>query len=1244
MTVEEALLIVEQAVEPRQLNKIQRLVLQYAWQGHSYMEISTATDYDCGYIKDTGSQLWQMLSESLGEKVTKHNFQAVLKRYVRQQKELETASATKPAKAGNLNSSQDWGEAIDVSIFYGRTDELTTLSHSILHDRCRLITIVGMGGIGKTALAVKLAQQVQEDFEFLFWRSLRNAPAIEKLLSELILFLSNQQEIPQAGTVDAQISGLMQYLRSSRCLLVLDNVETILQSGERSGHYREGYDTYGQLFARIADEHHQSCLVLTSREKPGGLSAKEGETLPVRSLQLTGLHQEAGKTILKSKGLAASEDKCQQLIDHYAGNPLALKIAAATIQSLFAGNIKAFLTQGIILFGDIWDLLDQQFDRLSDLEKQIMYWLAIAREWVTLKELQEDIITAAATTQGTEATPYLSKVSQRELLEALESLKGRSLIETSAFGCTQQPVVMEYIIEQLVKQFSIEIAYQKLNLLHSHALIKAQAKDHIREAQIKLILQPVKEALLQALENRQILELHLNQILTTLHTKPRYQNGYVTGNLLNLYWQLQSDLSDRDFSHLTIRQAYLPNVTLHSVNFTATIIDRCVFAETFGGITSVTFSPDGQLLATSDTKGEIQIWQVKDGKQLASCQGHLHWVWAIAFTTDGQTLASVADDYLVKLWDVKTGHCFKTLEGHTYSINTLAVSPDGRTLATSGQDTTIRLWDISDTADLPTEPARILLGHSQRVWSIAFSPIPPDSPSQGGLGGILASGSEDLTIKLWDIATGECFKTLEGHTNWVRAVAFSPDGQWLASGSFDFSVKLWEVNTGQCLNMQGHTSTVTAVTFSPDGQWLASSSYDQTLKLWDVCTQQCLKTFQGHTNRVWSVAFNPIPPDSPSQGGLGGILASGGDDHATKLWDIKTGQCDKTWKGHTNSVLSIALSPDCQILASGHEDQTVRLWNLNGGQCLQLQGHTNRVWSVAFAPQSANAEILATGSADRTIKLWNYKTGKCLRTLQGHTSWVWSVTFSPIPPNPPYQGGLLASASYDHTVKLWNLKTGQCLRTLQAHTASVVAVTFSPNSEHIASGGFDSWIKIWEVRTGKCIFTLQGHTNSVWSLAFSPDGQFLASASFDSSIKLWDARTGQCIQTLQGHSGAVSAIAYLDSQRLVSGGFDASIRVWDLVTGRCLQVLKGHTGLISALVSKFRSPSDAEVTEAIPQGAEIVFTASFDETIKGWDIETGKCLKTLRVPRPYEGMNISDIQGLTEAQRSTLKALGAVET
>ncbi|MBW4640571.1 MAG: NACHT domain-containing protein [Gloeocapsa sp. UFS-A4-WI-NPMV-4B04] len=1230
MTFEEALEIVEQAVEPKQLNKIQLLVFQHAWHGHSYMEISTATDYDCGYIKDTGSKLWQMLSESLSEKVTKQNLQAVLKRYVRQNRELGVTSHSTTSsipKAGILNPAQDWGEAVDTSIFYGRSRELATLSKWIVQDNCRLLTILGMGGIGKTALAVKLAQQVQGEFKYVIWRSLRNAPPVQETLTNLIKFLSNQQETNLLD-IDAQVSRLVEFLRSSRCLLVLDNAESILKSGDYTGCYREGYEGYGQLIRRVAETSHQSCLVLTSREKPVGIDSREGSTLPVRTLQLAGLQSIEAQELLKVGDLAGLENEKAKLIQLYQGNPLALKIISTSIQILFNGNISEFLEQGTTVFNGIGRLLDQQLNRLSELEKQVMFWLMINREPVSPSELQVDIVPL---------------ISRPKLLEALESLRMRSLIEKatptliekSTTGFTQQPVVMEYVTEQFIEQVYQAISREDIQLLMKYALIKAQAKDYVRASQIRVILEPIVSKLLANFRTKDI-ELKLKQILLKLQAEFSTLPGYGGGNVINLLHQLKFDLTGYNFSHLVIRQAYLPNATLHSVNFAYTEIDRCVFAETFGGITSVAFSPDGQLLATSDTKGEIKIWQVKDGKQLISCQGHLHWVWAIAFTPDGRTLTSVADDYLVKLWDVFTGECLRTLKGHTYSVNAIALSPDGQILATSGQDATIRLWNISDTIDATNSIAsRILLGHDQRIWSLAFSPD----------GRVLASGSEDLTIRLWDVATGHCFKTLEGHSKWVKAVTFSPNGQWLASASYDFSIRLWEVSTGQCIKtMQGHTNVVTAVTFSPDGQWLASSSFDQTLKLWDVKSGQCLNTFQGHTNRVWTVAFSP---DNKQ-------LVSGGDDHATKLWNLKTGQCDKTLKGHTNSIFSIALSPDCRILASGHEDQSVKLWNFSKGECFQtLQGHTNRVWSVAFAPQlaiSANQEnnsdpdtaVLATGSADRTIKLWNYKTGKCLKTLQGHTSWVWSVAFSP-------DSQYLASTSYDQTVKLWDVRTGKCLITLQEHTASVVAVTFSPNGQHLATGGFDQTIKIWEVSTGKCLVTLQGHTNSVWSLAFSQNGQFLASSSFDSSIKLWHTGTGQCMQTLQGHDGAVSAIALSpDGHLLFSGGFDCSIRVWDIPAGQCLQVLKGHTGLISSLVSKScwipKQVQEVSSRAVIPRNVQSIFSASFDETIKEWDVETGKCLKTLRVPRPYEGMNITDIKGLTEAQRISLKALGAVET
>ncbi|NJR76485.1 MAG: NACHT domain-containing protein, partial [Scytonema sp. CRU_2_7] len=348
-----------------------------------------------------------------------------------------------------LYPSQDWGEAPDVSIFYGRQEEILTVKRWVTQENCRLVTLLGMGGIGKTTLCVKLVQQILEmqDFASVIWRSLRNAPPVEDILAELIQFLSAQQETNLPTQLNGRISLLLKYLRSSRCLMILDNAESILQAGDRTGRYRAGCEGYGQLLQCVGETSHQSCLILTSREKPQGLAKYEGDSLPVRSLQLTGLLETEGRELFNVKGkFTASEDQWQVLISRYGGNPLALKIVASSIRDFFDGNVSQFLEisqQGTFIFDDIRDLLDQQFHRLTALEREVMYWLAINRERVSLKELQAD---------------FVANVPLHELLESLSSLQRRSLIEKSAGGFTQQPVVMEYVSNRLMEQVCEEIA------------------------------------------------------------------------------------------------------------------------------------------------------------------------------------------------------------------------------------------------------------------------------------------------------------------------------------------------------------------------------------------------------------------------------------------------------------------------------------------------------------------------------------------------------------------------------------------------------------------------------------------------------------------------------------------------------------------------------------------------------------------------------------------------------------------
>ena len=309
-------------------------------------------------------------------------------------------------------SRVDWGEAVDVSIFYGRTAELKTLAQWVVSDRCRLIALLGMGGIGKTSLAAKLGEQVQDEFDYAVWRSLREAPPLKEILTSLIQFLSNQQEteadLPES--LGGRITKLVEYLRLHRCLLILDNAESILQEGQ-AGVYREGYEGYGELLKRVGESSHQSCLVVTSREKPRELSAMEGKAFLVRSLPLRGVESEDGQEILKAKGINSypTAEQEKELIHRCAGNPLALKLVATTIQELFGGDIAEFLKEETIAFDGVRMLLDQHFERLSVLEKSVMYWLAINREPVPTQELEDDIITT---------------ISKPKLLEALRGLIG----------------------------------------------------------------------------------------------------------------------------------------------------------------------------------------------------------------------------------------------------------------------------------------------------------------------------------------------------------------------------------------------------------------------------------------------------------------------------------------------------------------------------------------------------------------------------------------------------------------------------------------------------------------------------------------------------------------------------------------------------------------------------------------------------------------------------------------------------
>ena len=474
MDVKEVLRFAEDLVLSKtgeHLDDLQEAILRGAWKGQRYSKIAEESHCTEGHVRNVASELWQVLSDVLGEELNKSNFKTTLERCrfsiisskfakdctqinnvnvcgdTLQPPEIPkdrspstpTSDTSQPqtrlvlADAPHISSLSD---SPDGDSSHARTSELATLEKSIVQDKCNIAAILGISGIGKTALSLHLLPKIQHNFECVIWRSLRHSPPLETTLKNILKFILNQPEIELPTSIPDRLSLLMEYLRKNRCLIILDDVQAILSSGQLAGNYRPECENYSILFRQIGETTHNSCLILNSWEPPREITALKGENSPVRSLQLKGIGA-AATEIFRQKRLLNPET-WENLINVYRGNPLWLKIVATTIQEIFRGRVAEFVKYDMLFLGEeLAATLQPQINRLSELEKKLISQLSREVNPVSIEQLLKD-----------------AELSPSDLFNGLQSLGRRSLVEIEEQEnetlFTVCPVVRQYVISNPV--------------------------------------------------------------------------------------------------------------------------------------------------------------------------------------------------------------------------------------------------------------------------------------------------------------------------------------------------------------------------------------------------------------------------------------------------------------------------------------------------------------------------------------------------------------------------------------------------------------------------------------------------------------------------------------------------------------------------------------------------------------------------------------------------------------------------
>jgi WD40 repeat protein len=602
------------------------------------------------------------------------------------------------------------------------------------------------------------------------------------------------------------------------------------------------------------------------------------------------------------------------------------------------------------------------------------------------------------------------------------------------------------------------------------------------------------------------------------------------------------------------------------------------------GRADIAFSPDGARVVTASPDKTARLWRTVDGGEIAVFPGQ--WMARAAFSADGSRLYVGADHGNVAVRDGATGVEIMSLQAHTREVSDLALSPDGACLATASADGGVRLWDAATGAVVREFSYERLSPMHFPAGGLAFSADGAHLLARGGDSVFrlwdTATGAE---ITRWERGASAVTLSPDGrrlvigaelcdssgarittlsHQSRITSAKFSPDSAVLATASDDATVRIWDATSGTEIKVLRHQSSVNGVTFSPDGGALLTASYSGA-HLWDAVAGVEIKTIAARGASLGAMAFSPD----------GALVATSGDDGAVKIWRARGNEV-KTLRGH-HWVTGVSFSPDGKRAVTGAHDMTARLWDVATGECTAiLKGHSERVWDVAFSPDGSR---ILSAANDSTARIWEVSTGRELASLRGHGSGVFAAAFSS-------DGARVVTASTDRTARVWDAATGKMLASLKCRgdanavayspcgkhiltgsdclqlwdatsfeeiaatrddQRAITGVAFSPDGAHVASSDLGGATEIWTADLASRVFVLRGHTGPVHGVAYRSDGACLLTGAGDNTARIWDAATGAQLAVLAGHEDGVEGVGFSrDGALALTGSADHTARIWDV--------------------------------------------------------------------------------------------------